>query len=494
MPTDRLHSSATGEDLHMFATLSSSAPTTPFIGLGWIDASGGTPPYPLKIWDGAAWTALGVPGSVGPTGPTGPTGSAGAAGSAGAPGSVWYEGSGAPSSGTGVNGDYYLNTTNGDVYTKAAGAWGSPVGNLTGPTGSGGSSVTDATIATSDITTNNVSITKHGWTPKAPNDATKYLDGTGAYSVPAGGSSVTDATIATSDITTNNVSTSKHGWAPKAPADATQYLDGTGAWSVPAGGGGGSGAPTTAHYVTTQAEAGLSAESVLGADVLMSGAYGSLPSAAIAGRLYLPTDGPIVLRDTGSVWAPFGPIFPLTKPPAFSSWTWVNQGHATASDNGGGIYFVATGDAATSAMMLAKAVPATPYTVTFGILANLLGTGGNALLFVGFRNSTSGKLVLLEHYQTGNFIVENWNSATSYSGINLSARGLNPRTMYWLRLADDGTTRTYSFSADGINFITFGTDGHTNFLTPDQIVWGLNNPNTAGTVPMSISLISYKEA
>jgi hypothetical protein len=445
MPTDRLHSSATGEDLHMFATLSSSAPTTPFIGLGWIDASGGTPPYPLKIWDGAAWTALGVPGSVGPTGPTGPTGSAGAAGSAGAPGSVWYEGSGAPSSGTGVNGDYYLNTTNGDVYTKAAGAWGSPVGNLTGPTGSGGSSVTDATIATSDITTNNVSITKHGWTPKAPNDATKYLDGTGA-------------------------------------------------WSVPAGGGGGSGAPTTAHYVTTQAEAGLSAESVLGADVLMSGAYSSLPSAAMTGRLYLPTDGPIVLRDTGSVWAPFGPIFPLTKPPAFSSWTWVNQGHATASDNGGGIYFVATGDAATSAMMLAKAVPATPYTVTFGILANLLGTGGNALLFVGFRNSTSGKLVLLEHYQTGNFIVENWNSATSYSGINLSARGLNPRTMYWLRLADDGTTRTYSFSADGINFITFGTDGHTNFLTPDQIVWGLNNPNTAGTIPMSLNLISYKEA
>ena len=48
-----------------------------------------------------------------------------------------------------------------------------------------GSAVTDATIATSDITTNNVSISKHGWAPKAPNDATKYLDGTGAYSVPA---------------------------------------------------------------------------------------------------------------------------------------------------------------------------------------------------------------------------------------------------------------------------------------------------------------------
>ena len=49
----------------------------------------------------------------------------------------------------------------------------------------------------------------------------------------------TDADLSTSDVTTNNVSTSKHGFVPKAPNDATQYLDGTGAWSVPAGGGGG---------------------------------------------------------------------------------------------------------------------------------------------------------------------------------------------------------------------------------------------------------------
>jgi hypothetical protein len=48
-----------------------------------------------------------------------------------------------------------------------------------------------------------------------------------------------------SDVTNGNVSTSQHGFAPKAPADATKYLDGTGAYSVPAGGGGGS---TTNYY------------------------------------------------------------------------------------------------------------------------------------------------------------------------------------------------------------------------------------------------------
>lgn len=92
-------------------------------------------------------------------------------------------------------------------------------------TNTGDQTLSDATISTSDITTNNVSITKHGFAPKAPNDATKYLDGTGAYTVPAG-SGVTDATISTSDVTTNNVTSTKHGWAPKSPNDSAQFLNG----------------------------------------------------------------------------------------------------------------------------------------------------------------------------------------------------------------------------------------------------------------------------
>lgn len=53
-------------------------------------------------------------------------------------------------------------------------------------------------LSTTDITTNNVSTTKHGFAPKLPNDATKYLDGTGAYTVPAGGGGGTNSTILTS--------------------------------------------------------------------------------------------------------------------------------------------------------------------------------------------------------------------------------------------------------------------------------------------------------
>jgi hypothetical protein len=48
---------------------------------------------------------------------------------------------------------------------------------------------------------------------------------------------VTDATISTSDITTNNASTSKHGFLKKLDNTATNFMDGTGAWSVPGGTG-----------------------------------------------------------------------------------------------------------------------------------------------------------------------------------------------------------------------------------------------------------------
>jgi hypothetical protein len=50
-----------------------------------------------------------------------------------------------------------------------------------------------------------------------------------------------EAQISFTDITTNNASTSKHGYLPKLPNDATKFIDGTGAWSVPSSGRGSSG-------------------------------------------------------------------------------------------------------------------------------------------------------------------------------------------------------------------------------------------------------------
>ncbi len=74
---------------------------------------------------------------------------------------------------------------------------------------------TDADLSISDITTNNVSTSAHGFAPKAPNDATKFLDGTGAYSTPSGSGTAalilleqhTASSSATLDFTTGITST-----------------------------------------------------------------------------------------------------------------------------------------------------------------------------------------------------------------------------------------------------------------------------------------------
>lgn len=62
----------------------------------------------------------------------------GSAGTAGAAGAKWHTGTDVPAAGTGVDGDFYLRS-NGDYYgPKASGAWGSVVASLKGAAGSGG--------------------------------------------------------------------------------------------------------------------------------------------------------------------------------------------------------------------------------------------------------------------------------------------------------------------------------------------------------------------
>lgn len=57
--------------------------------------------------------------------------------------------------------------------------------------------ISDATLSTSDITTNNVSTTKHGFVPKAPNDTSKFLRGDGTWAVGSAVAALNDLTDVT---------------------------------------------------------------------------------------------------------------------------------------------------------------------------------------------------------------------------------------------------------------------------------------------------------
>jgi hypothetical protein len=80
----------------------------------------------------------GETGPAGPQGPAGPIGPTGATGPTGPSGRTVLNGAGAPSAGTGADGDFYIDTTTALIYgPKASGAW--PAGvSLIGPAGATG--------------------------------------------------------------------------------------------------------------------------------------------------------------------------------------------------------------------------------------------------------------------------------------------------------------------------------------------------------------------
>ena len=78
-------------------------------------------------------------GSTGATGAPGPTGVQGPPGPQGPTGGKWYTGSGAPTGGTGVVGDFYVDSATGNYYEKTGTSSWTLRGNLLGPVGPTGS-------------------------------------------------------------------------------------------------------------------------------------------------------------------------------------------------------------------------------------------------------------------------------------------------------------------------------------------------------------------
>lgn len=81
------------------------------------------------------------------TGAAGSDGDDGAPGADGSPGATWRTGSGAPSNGTGIEGDLYLNNDNGDVYKRGPSVY-SVIANIIGPQGNPGDDGDDGTNGT----------------------------------------------------------------------------------------------------------------------------------------------------------------------------------------------------------------------------------------------------------------------------------------------------------------------------------------------------------
>ena len=109
-------------------------PTTTHTGnvkaLGKMDADGGFWKNGVEMGTGGGGGGTaGPPGPQGPPGPTGP---------AGEDGNTVLHGTGVPPPATGVDGDFYIDTTPHNIYGPKAGAWPTPGTSLIGPQGATG--------------------------------------------------------------------------------------------------------------------------------------------------------------------------------------------------------------------------------------------------------------------------------------------------------------------------------------------------------------------
>lgn len=328
-------------------------------------------------------------------------------------------------------------------------------------------------------------------------------------------STVATAPSPASSGTSLIVATGESGRFPAVPFNATIW---------PAGG---IATPATAEIVRvtaistdtltiTRAQEGTSARTVLvgdqiaatitaktltdieGSKVSTGAAAAARPSSPAAGDLYLPNDGVYVERYSGSVWTPWGPIFPMT-PPVDGDFAWINQGTASVDTTNGGICLTVPAVAASVNWKIRKkAAPATPYVITAAfLLDSLFEAGWQAALC--FRQASDGKLHVfsVQRYPaaptTSAALLLNsliYSSPTNFSAA-YSQSPYMAGSLAWLRIADNGTNRICSFSHDGQHWRVFHTVGRTTDLTATEVGFAVDNENA--TFLTAATLLSWKE-
>jgi len=219
-------------------------------------------------------------------------------------------------------------------------------------------------------------------------------------------------------------------------------------------------------------EIGLNSESV------GSGIYASRPASASvnAGRLYLPTDKPVICRDNGTTWEEWDLASgaKLTLPNS-ASFSWDNQGAASiATVNGRDVLTSPTGS-----VFRGRTVPATNPMFVKARLSAATVVGGNSS--IGLCISDGTKLVAWEAMTTfggGGMRSGKWTSSTA--GFNATYLNFSTvifgTTAIWLGLQDDGTNIIFWMSQNGVDWIKMESRARLDWLASlTTIGWYYSN-------------------
>lgn len=228
--------------------------------------------------------------------------------------------------------------------------------------------------------------------------------------------------------------------------------------------------------------------------IVQFGTYASKPS--VVNGLYRCTDSIYEWIGNGSTEQAYAFGMPVTVPPV-SGWSWDNQGAATIDSSKGYHLLHAPAGIIRNLRVRYRSAPATPYTITavFVVEAYAAATSFSAVGF-GFRQGSSGSLTAIGSFYDGGIhrkeiTVDKWTNPTTYNSTYVSGDHVRDSNILVLQIQDNGSSRIYASSSEGLAFPVLYTVTRTDFLTADQIFFyaeGYNN------IDNNISLISYTQS
>ncbi|MBI1256643.1 MAG: DUF2961 domain-containing protein [Chloroflexi bacterium] len=219
------------------------------------------------------------------------------------------------------------------------------------------------------------------------------------------------------------------------------------------------------------------------------------PEQPHSGDEYLATDGWFREIYHDGRWHPYLDGFQLTRPPEAASWTKVNLGRATVSDDAGTLLLTAPYSIGDQLHLVTHAAPLLPYTLV-ALLEIVMPTETDLFAGLLLRNQSSGKLITfgVSNQPTLRLCAMKYDNPTTYVD-DYSPVSLPSQIPYrlWLRIQNDAHERDYSWSFDGrIFFKAFADDSASDFTAEDEV--GLCVNATANTTPgLSLRLLSWEE-
>lgn len=219
----------------------------------------------------------------------------------------------------------------------------------------------------------------------------------------------------------------------------------------------------------------------------------TLPATCNVNNLFYLTSEPgrgLYLCTEPDVWTPDRTN--KFTPPSLDDFTWVNQGGATATQEGATIALTGPPAWGDNMRMLLKAAPTAPYTIEVAFTFSAPQANYHHVGFI-WRESGSGKLVTAGRTINDgptNFASARFNDPTSYAGAYL-AQPWTQAGIHWIKVEDDGTNRKVYISSDGKTWILGSTQSRTDHLTADQVGFGIS-VNQA-SFPASMTLLHWKE-